>query len=349
AGTVDITVATAGGVSATSSSDQFTFVATPTVSELDPNNGPIDGGTLVTIKGTNFVDVNAVYFGETAAGFTLNDDGSITAVSPAAEATDTVHVVVTNIGGTSAKSAADKFTYTPSVPTSSCGDGTVDPSEQCDDGTNNGQPGDCCTITCTYQPEGTGCTDDGSLCTTDVCDAAGSCTHPAVPSFTCIPPDVARGASLVMRALPSGGSKTQFNWSQGPAVSLGDFGDPTSGEIVQLCIYEQTAPDSYDLALAGSPSASGGGVWTQRPHGWKFRSRSGAPDGITSVVLKASANPLKAQVQVKAVNSPTFSLTPLQPGQSMIAQLVTSSGGCWGATFSTPTVNSAVKLKAKSD
>jgi len=152
-----------------------------------------------------------------------------------------------------------------------------------------------------------------------------------------------------MRALPSGGSKTQFNWSQGQAVSLGDFGDPTSGEIVQLCIYEQTAPDSYDLALAGSPSASGGGVWTQRPHGWKFRSRSGAPDGITSVVLKASANPLKAQVQVKAVNSPTFSLTPLQPGQSMIAQLVTSSGGCWGATFSTPTVNSAVKLKAKSD
>ena len=120
AGTVDITVTSAGGTSATNPSDQFTFFAIPVVSNLSPNSGPINGGTSVTITGENFTGVTAVFFGDMPAGFVVNDDTSITAMSPGEGSPDNVDVTVTSPGGTSAVSAADQFTYSTSttVPTS---------------------------------------------------------------------------------------------------------------------------------------------------------------------------------------------------------------------------------------
>lgn len=349
AGTVDVTVTTAGGTSPVSSTDQFTFVAAPAVSGLSPDSGPVGGGTLVTITGTNFSHVTTVNFGEAAAGFTVNDESSITAVSPAAEAADTVDVTVVSVGGMSARTAADEFTYTTSTTASACGDGILDPGEQCDDGAANGLPGDCCTVTCAFQAEGTACTDDGSLCTSDMCDAAGTCTHPIAPSPTCTPPDATMEASLRLRTLTSGRNLAQFEWGKGMVVPLAAFGNPTEGELLQLCIYDQTGPDTYALALTGSPSVSAGGAWTGRPTGWRFRSKTGIPDGITGVTLTAVAMPLLAKVRVKTMNSPVFPALPLQQNPSVVVQFKTSFGACWGATFSAPTANTATEFKAKSD
>ena len=111
AGTVDITVVTAGGTSATSSSDHFTYVAPPVVSGVSPSSGSTAGGTSVSISGSHFTGATAVYFGGTAAtSFTVNSDGSITAVSPAGSA-GTVDITVVTAAGTSATSSADHFTY----------------------------------------------------------------------------------------------------------------------------------------------------------------------------------------------------------------------------------------------
>jgi cysteine-rich repeat protein len=349
AGTVDVTVTTAGGTSAADANDQFTFIAAPTVSGVDPNDGPVDGGTLVTISGTGLTNAIEVDFGESPAGFTVNDDGSLTAMSPAAEAPDAVRITVATIGGTSPRTAAAVFTYTASGPTTSCGDGTVDPGEQCDDGAANGTPGDCCGPTCTFQPEGSACADDGTLCTADVCDGAGSCTHASTPSFACIPPDVTGGASLVLRTLPSGRNETAFAWTKGPAVALADFGDPTAGEQLELCVYEASGPDAWTLATRGAPSIAGGGRWTRSTTRWKFRSTSGAPDGVTGLTLTASTLPLKAKIQVVATHSPTFPTLPLAPGGAVVAELMTSTGTCWGAAFSAPSVDTAKKYEAKSD
>ncbi len=110
AGTVDVTVTTAGGTSAISASDQFTYVAAPTVSAVSPNWSPTAGGTSVTITGTNFTGATAVRFGGTAAtGYTVDSATQITATAPAG--TGTVDVRVTTAGGTSATSASDQFTY----------------------------------------------------------------------------------------------------------------------------------------------------------------------------------------------------------------------------------------------
>ena len=109
-GTVDVTVTTAGGTSAISSADQFTYAAAPTVTNVNPNTGPTSGGTSVTITGTNFSGATAVRFGSNAAGsFTVNSATQITATSPAG--IGTVDVTVTTAGGTSAISSGDRFTY----------------------------------------------------------------------------------------------------------------------------------------------------------------------------------------------------------------------------------------------
>jgi hypothetical protein len=112
AGTVHVIVSRAGGPSATSTADQFTFVAVPVVTGLSPSSGPLTPSTTVTISGTNLTGATQVSFGDTLCGFVVNDDTSITAYAPLGEAVDTVAVTVTTIGGTSVSTPADVFTYT---------------------------------------------------------------------------------------------------------------------------------------------------------------------------------------------------------------------------------------------
>jgi CSLREA domain-containing protein len=108
--TVDVTVNTLGGTSATSAADQFTYLVIPTVTSVSPSSGLTAGGTSVTITGTGFTGASAVKFGTSAAtSFTVVSTTQITATSPAG--TGTVDVTVTTPGGTSATSAADQFTY----------------------------------------------------------------------------------------------------------------------------------------------------------------------------------------------------------------------------------------------
>jgi cysteine-rich repeat protein len=57
-----------------------------------------------------------------------------------------------------------------------CGNGVVDAGEACDDG--NTAPLDCCAENCQFEPTGTPCDDDDDICTNDVCNAGGACTHP---------------------------------------------------------------------------------------------------------------------------------------------------------------------------
>jgi hypothetical protein len=111
AGIVNVTVTTPGGTSATGSSDQFTYIAAPTVGSITPTSGPTTGGTTVIITGTGFATGATVSFGDTPATSVVVVNGTtITATSPAG--TGTVDVTVTTGGGTSATNSGDQFTYT---------------------------------------------------------------------------------------------------------------------------------------------------------------------------------------------------------------------------------------------
>ena len=118
AGTVDVTVTTTGGgTSAISAADQYTYLARPVVTGINPTAGPLAGGNSVVITGTALSGsaLVEVKFGTAnALGFTVNSGTQITATAPAG--VGTVDVTVITNGGTSATSPADQYTYTP-VPT----------------------------------------------------------------------------------------------------------------------------------------------------------------------------------------------------------------------------------------
>ncbi len=112
AATVTVTVTTPGGTSATSAADHFTYVPAPTVTKVTPSSGPVVGGTLVTITGTNLTGANAVTFGSGKPGsnLTVVSATEVTTEDPS-NPVATVTVTVTTAGGTSATSPADHFSY----------------------------------------------------------------------------------------------------------------------------------------------------------------------------------------------------------------------------------------------
>jgi alpha-tubulin suppressor-like RCC1 family protein len=110
-GTVDVTVTTPAGTSATSEADRF-YYSSPTVKRVSPRKGPELGGTSVTITGINFAGVTGVKFGSSnATSVKVNSGTSITAVSPA-HAGGVVYVTVSSSNGTSAISKKARFKYT---------------------------------------------------------------------------------------------------------------------------------------------------------------------------------------------------------------------------------------------
>jgi hypothetical protein len=106
-GTVDVTVTTPGG---TAAAGRFTYeVPAPVIDDVSPSTGPANGGTEVTISGSGLAGATGVSFGGAAAKIVSDTGTAITVDSP--PGSGTVNITVTTPGGTSAITAADRFTY----------------------------------------------------------------------------------------------------------------------------------------------------------------------------------------------------------------------------------------------
>jgi hypothetical protein len=94
------------------STSQLALALPPVVTGVSPTQGPVAGGTTVTITGTNLGGATQVSFGSTVVTNFLSDTPTqITLVSPAG--TGTVDVQVTTANGISATTTADQFAYVP--------------------------------------------------------------------------------------------------------------------------------------------------------------------------------------------------------------------------------------------
>jgi hypothetical protein len=113
AAVVDITVTTPAGTSTVSLSDHFKFM--PAVTSVSPNSGPRAGGTSVTITGSGFAPgagTTVIHFGlASAKNVSCSSSEKCTATSPKHEA-GTVHVSAIVNKVSSAKTSADRYTYT---------------------------------------------------------------------------------------------------------------------------------------------------------------------------------------------------------------------------------------------
>jgi hypothetical protein len=95
--------------------DQYTFYGVPSITSVTPNNGPIAGGTTVTIVGNNLAAERSVYFGSVAAPVSYNSNSEIIVTAPA-EAAGSVYVEVSVPEGTTELQNA--YTYEAPVMTS---------------------------------------------------------------------------------------------------------------------------------------------------------------------------------------------------------------------------------------
>ena len=114
AATIQVTVTTPNGTSATSAASQFQYVsaAAPTVASVTPAFGPMAGGTSVALTGTGFTGATRVLFGSVAAtAVNVLDDGDLTATAPS-QASGSVDITVVTPAGVSAATPADAFAYT---------------------------------------------------------------------------------------------------------------------------------------------------------------------------------------------------------------------------------------------
>jgi len=73
--------------------------AAPTIHDANPPQAPHGTPTPVTITGSGFTDTQSVKFGNTAAQFTVNGDGKLTATTPTLPAGGAVVLTVTTKGG----------------------------------------------------------------------------------------------------------------------------------------------------------------------------------------------------------------------------------------------------------
>jgi IPT/TIG domain/PASTA domain len=84
----------------------------PTITSITPAFGPITGGTLLTITGSDFTGATSVEFGSTpAASVTIDSDTEITVTTPQALRPGKVDVTVKTSAGESANTRFDDFVY----------------------------------------------------------------------------------------------------------------------------------------------------------------------------------------------------------------------------------------------
>jgi serine/threonine protein kinase len=111
AGTVDVTVTTAGGTSHPTAADRFTYTAArPAITGVSPNGGTTSGGTTVTITGTGLAGATSVRFSTGDAIILADSSTQVTVTSP--PGSGTVNLTVTTPAGTSQTSDASHYAYT---------------------------------------------------------------------------------------------------------------------------------------------------------------------------------------------------------------------------------------------
>jgi len=342
-GTVDVSVVTPGGTSATSAIDRYSYTGAPVVSSVSPSQGPAAGGNPVTITGVGFAAASAVTFGpdNSPAGFSVDSDTQITVpAAPAGGAGVTVDVTVTGPAGTSATSSADQYTYV-AVPTVTNVDPPAGPLAA---GTSVSVSG----TGFIGAPGGVSVSFGGSPPVTP-----SSVSSDGTQLTVVAPAGAAAGAVDVIVTTPSGPSATsaadQYTYAPIPTVSTID---PASGPATANTAI--TITGTGFSGFPGTPSVSFGGTAAT---GVTVDGGSGgsqlhatAPAGTAGPVDVTVTTPGGSSGPVTFTYLPVVSAVAPASGSTAGGTPVTVTGsGFTGATVVNFGANAATGLTVKSD
>lgn len=177
-----------------------------------------------------------------------------------------------------------------------CGNGRLDAGEQCDDTANSYD--DCCTFSCTFEPDGTTCLSnacavatscqagacvgaplaagtvcdvDGNSCTTDACDGAGACAAgPCSPCCggpgctadarwdACIGPTDDHASLQLQTSFNGTRDSLRFTIRRGEATSESDLGNPETDTDYAVCLFRPAGPPPDRDVLVGHAILPGG-------------------------------------------------------------------------------------------
>jgi hypothetical protein len=233
-----------------------------------------------------------------------------------------------------------------------CRDGHVDAGEQCDVGENHDT--ECCTASCRLKvPDGSAC-NDGNACTVGDTCAQGVCQPggplPCEPCGVCQPTLGCRTERPVECRTPTASEKSTvmlvdvarsrsdalaWTWRSGQATTKSDFGDPVNGApSYALCTYgdDPNVPLAIRTIPDNATCPSGNSCWSSTKKGWRYRSRTATPDGISSVVLRpgpAGRASIVVHGRGDALRLPGL---PLAAPVTMVLVKGDGSGACWQAT-----------------
>lgn len=222
----------------------------------------------------------------------------------------------------------------------SCGDGNLDPGEDCDDGNTSND--DCCSAVCQVEAYGHPCV-DSDPCTANGCDGTGGCG--ILPGCLSPGPPGSKnhGRSMLLLkhdATHETGDRLVWKWLRGSgATTIDDLGDPTSTTQYTVCLYAGTSAATIALPA--------GANWQAAAKGFKFKDPSGLPDGAQRALVKSGdfGKP-KVFVKGKGANLPDAIAHPLP--LPVTVQLVNDTNElCYYAVFNTALRNDSKLFKAK--
>jgi len=204
-----------------------------------------------------------------------------------------------------------------------CGNGVLDPGEECDGAADLACPGACLAD-----------------CTCGTCDAQ--------PRTGCI-----TGPRAVLGVRKKGETvKDTLKWKlgNGAALEQADLGDPTSTATYSLCIYDE---DQDVASLAGRLRVSPGAGWDdQSPRGMRYLDKAAAADGVRKIQLRTGPDG-KSKAVVRARGSGESWPTAFDAAEFfaldavVTVQLVNDeTATCWTTGFSSARKNSPSTFKA---
>jgi parallel beta-helix repeat protein len=214
-----------------------------------------------------------------------------------------------------------------------CGDGNVDPGEQC------GEAGLTCSDPCTLC---SGCIcvlaapvcGDALVCGAEQCESDGDCAGgQSCESCACVnAPTCTSGVPVSKPSLKLTSDPLRLKARGDVVVSLPWLGvDPAVNGVRIVADHPSEAP-RFDLLVPGGPG------WSVTADGkkWRYRDASGAADGVTAVLVRDLSAKVPGLIRwsIKAEGAPA-SLP--SPDAVRLTAVLGDANECGGTTFAGPT------------